>query len=209
MTVRSYEFKSRLGHISMQMTKPSPAIILDRDGTLCRDAVYLSRFEDFEPLPAVDAALRLLQDSGYRLFVATNQSGVARGYFPLETVEALNSEIHQYFLERGVNIEDFAVCPHHPQGTVPEYTLDCDCRKPKPGMLLELARKHNLDLSRSFMVGDMPRDAQAGLAAGTEGVLIPAKDGGFSLDNNARLKEFKSLLDVAHSVRGVHASHGT
>ena len=191
----------------MQITKPSPAIILDRDGTLCRDVVYMSRFEDFEPLPGVDAALRLLQDAGYRLFVATNQSGVARGLFSLETVEKLNAQFRDYFLEKGVNIEDFAVCPHHPEGTVPEFTQDCPCRKPKPGMLLDLARKHNLDLSRSFMVGDMPRDVQAGLAAGTEGVLIPAKDGGYSLDNNARLKEFKSLLDFARSVRGVDASH--
>ena len=191
----------------MQMNQLSPAIILDRDGTLCRDVVYMSRFEDFEPLPGVDAALRLLQDAGYRLFVATNQSGVARGMFSLETVEKLNAQIWEYFLEKGVNIEDFAVCPHHPEGTVPEYTLDCDCRKPKPGMLLDLARKHNLDLARSYMVGDMPRDVEAGLAAGAQGVFIPAKDGAFSLDNNARLKEFKSLLDFARSVRGADASH--
>jgi histidinol phosphatase-like enzyme len=106
-----------------------------------------------------------------------------------------------------VNIEDFAVCPHHPAGTVPAYTLDCPCRKPKPGMLLDLAAKHGLDLARSYMVGDMPRDALAGLAAGAEGVLIPPKDGGSGLDNNARLKEFNSLLDFARGVRGVDASH--
>jgi D-glycero-D-manno-heptose 1,7-bisphosphate phosphatase len=191
----------------MQMKKSFPAIILDRDGTLCRDVVYMSRFEDFEPLPGVDAALRLLQDEGFRLFVATNQSGVARGMFTLETVERLNAKIRDYFLEKGVNLEDFAVCPHHPEGSVPEYTGDCDCRKPKPGMLLDLARKHDLDLSRSYMVGDMPRDVQAGLAAGAQGVLIPAKDGDFGLDNNARLKDFKTLLDFARSVRGADASH--
>ena len=191
----------------MQMKKSSPAIILDRDGTLCRDVVYMSRFEDFEPLPGVDAALRLLQDEGYRLFVATNQSGVARGLFPLTTVENLNAKIREYFLSKGVNIEDFAVCPHHPEGTVPEYTMECPCRKPKPGMLLDLARKHGIDRSRSYMVGDMPRDVQAGLAAGAQAVLIPPKDGGFSLDNNARLKEFNSLLEFARSVRGADASH--
>jgi D-glycero-D-manno-heptose 1,7-bisphosphate phosphatase len=191
----------------MQMKKTSPAVILDRDGTLCRDVVYMSRFEDFEPLPGVDAALRLLQDAGYRLFVATNQSGVARGLFPMDTVQALNAKIQDYFLERGVNLEDFAVCPHHPQGSVPEYTLDCACRKPQPGMLLDLARKHGLDLGRSYMVGDMPRDVQAGLAAGCQGVLIPPKDGVPGLDNNVRLKEFNSLLDFARSVRGVDASH--
>ena len=191
----------------MQMKNTSPAIILDRDGTLCRDVVYMSRFDQFEPLPGVDAALRLLQDAGYRLFVATNQSGVARGLFSLETVQALNTKIWEYFIEKGVNIEDFAVCPHHPEGTVPEYTRDCPCRKPKPGMLLDLAAKHGLDLARSYMVGDMPRDALAGLAAGAEGVLIPAKDGVSGLDNDARLKEFNSLLDFARGVRGADASH--
>ena len=191
----------------MQTKKSSPAIILDRDGTLCRDVVYMSRFDQFEPLPGVDAALRLLQDAGYRLFVATNQSGVARGMFPVETVESVNAEIRQYFLEKGVNIEDFAYCPHHPQGTVPAYTRECECRKPKPGMLFDLAHKHDLDLPNSFMVGDMPRDAKAGLAAGAEGVLIPTKDGAFSLDNNARLKEFNSLLDFARGARGADASH--
>jgi D-glycero-D-manno-heptose 1,7-bisphosphate phosphatase len=196
------------------MKQLSPAIFLDRDGTLCRDAVYLSRIEDFEPLPAVDGALRLLQDAGYRLFVATNQSGVARGYFTLETVNALNAEIRDYFLERGVNIEDFAVCPHHPEGTVAEFAVECDCRKPKPGLLLALAQKHGLDLARSYMVGDMPRDAQAGLSAGTHAVLIPTEatlaeraTQSQSLDKDARLKEFTSLLDFARSVRGVDASH--
>jgi D-glycero-D-manno-heptose 1,7-bisphosphate phosphatase len=191
----------------MQMKKKSPAIILDRDGTLCRDVVYMSRFEDFDPLPGVDAALRLLQDAGYRLFVATNQSGVARGLFSLETVEALNGKIREYFLEKGVNIEDFAVCPHHPEGSVPAYTGDCPCRKPKPGMLFDLARKHGLDLERSYMVGDMPRDVQAGLAAGCQGVRIPPGDGASGLDNNVRLKEFNSLLDFARGVRGADASH--
>jgi D-glycero-D-manno-heptose 1,7-bisphosphate phosphatase len=193
----------------MQMKKKSPAIILDRDGTLCRDMVYMSRFEDFHPLPGVDAALRLLQDAGYRLFVATNQSGVARGLFSLETVEALNAQIRDYFLEKGVNIEDFAVCPHHPEGTVPANTGDCPCRKPKPGMLFDLALKHGLDLEHSYMVGDMPRDVQAGLSAGCQGVLIPPKDGASGLDNNGRLKEFNSLLDFARGVRGADASHGS
>jgi D-glycero-D-manno-heptose 1,7-bisphosphate phosphatase len=185
----------------------SPAIILDRDGTLCRDAVYMIRFEDFEPLEGVDEALRLLQEAGYRLFVATNQSGVARGLFSLEAVEALNGKIRQYFLEKGANIEDFAVCPHHPEGTVPAYTGECLCRKPRPGMLLDLARKHGLDLTRSYMVGDMARDVEAGLAAGARAVLIPPQDKGSSLDNVPRLKEFKSLLDFARSVRGADASH--
>jgi D-glycero-D-manno-heptose 1,7-bisphosphate phosphatase len=186
---------------------PTPAIFLDRDGTLCRDAVYMIRFEDFEPLPDVDEALRRLQEAGYRLFVVTNQSGVARGLFTAEAVEALNRRIEGYFKERGVYLEDTAFCPHHPEGKVPEYAIECSCRKPRPGMILDLARKYDLDLTKSYMVGDMLRDVEAGLAAGTQAVLIPPREHAASLDKDGRLKEFTSLLDFANSLRGSDTSH--
>jgi D-glycero-D-manno-heptose 1,7-bisphosphate phosphatase len=193
------------------MKTPSPAIFLDRDGTLHRDAVYMIRFEDFEPLPGVEEALRKLQGAGYRLFGVTNQSGVARGMFTLEQVRALNERIRGYFREHGAEIEEIAVCPHHPEGTVAEYARDCDCRKPKPGMLLDLAKGHDLDLSRSWMVGDALRDAQAGLAAGCRAALVPPLKNGADLDISGRLKEFKGLLEFAqhieNSVEGEAASH--
>jgi D-glycero-D-manno-heptose 1,7-bisphosphate phosphatase len=182
--------------------KLSPAVILDRDGTLHRDTGYLIRFEDFEPLEGVDEALNILKDLGFRLFVATNQSGVARGMFTLDAVNALNAKIRSHFLEKGVNLEDMAVCPHHPQGTVAPYARDCDCRKPKPGLLLDLAKRHGLDLSRSYMVGDHVRDAEAGVAAGAMGVRIGNQNRLERLDSGGRLKEFESLLAFARSVRG-------
>src|SRR4051812_31078200 len=120
----------------------SPAVILDRDGTLHRDTGYLIRFDDFEPLPGVEEALRILQDAGFRLFVASNQSGVARGFFSLEDVVELNAKIQAYFRQKGINIEEFVICPHHPEGKMAFYAIDCDCRKPKPGMLRDLARRH-------------------------------------------------------------------
>lgn len=192
-----------------RVSSGSPAIILDRDGTLHRDAVYMIRFEDFEPLPGVEAALRLLREKGYRLFGATNQSGVARGRFTLEQVEELNARIRGYFAAHGADIEEIAVCPHLPPGdggVVPEYARACECRKPGPGMLLDLARRHGLDLSRSYMVGDMDRDVQAGLAAGAHGILVPGpgKTPGTpgkraDLDISGRFKEFESLLAFANS----------
>ena len=142
----------------MNASALSPAIILDRDGTLHRDTGYLIRFEDLEFLPGVEEALHLLQNKGFRLFVASNQSGVARGFFSLEEVLTLNAKIQDFFLKKGIHIEDFAICPHHTEGKLPAYTVACDCRKPRPGMLLDLARRHGLDLSRSYMVGDSPRD---------------------------------------------------
>lgn len=186
---------------------PSPAIFLDRDGTLHRDAVYMIRFEDFEPLPGVEEALRLLRGAGYRLFGVTNQSGVARGYFPLEAVHELNTKIREYFRERGADIEEIAVCPHLPGAAVAAYDVECECRKPKPGMILDLARRYDLDLSRSYMVGDMERDALAGLAAGTRAALIPGGKA-HSLDRSPFLKEFKTLLEFAHSVVGATRTEG-
>ncbi len=185
----------------------SPAIFLDRDGTLHHDAVYMVNFEDFVPIPGVEEALRKLQGAGYRLFGVTNQSGVARGMFTLEQVRALNERIRDYFRAHGAEIEEFAVCPHHPEGTVAEYSRECDCRKPKPGMLLDLARRHGLDLSRSWMVGDAPRDVQAGLAAGCRAALVPPLENRHDLDISGRFKEFKALLEFAESVEREADSH--
>ena len=184
----------------------SPAIFLDRDGTLHRDTGYLIRFEDFEPLPGVEEALTLMQHQGFRLFVVSNQSGVARGYFSMEAVLDLNQKIQEYFKSKGIDIEEVIVCPHHPDGIVAEYSRECECRKPKPGMLLDLAHRYHLDLKHSYMVGDHPRDAEAGMAAGATGVLIHANFAG-SVDNQTRLKEFPSILEFARSLRGAHAYH--
>jgi histidinol-phosphate phosphatase family protein len=131
---------------------------------------------------------------------------VARGYFSLEDVLTLNAKIQEYFRKKDINLEEMVICPHHPEGKVAFYARECDCRKPKPGMLLDLARRHGLDLARSYMVGDHPRDAKAGMAAGATGVLIHANSGGL-VDKNMRLKEFPSLLDFARSLKGEHASH--
>ena len=185
----------------------SRAVILDRDGTLHADKGYMIRFEDFQPLPGVVEALQKLQSAGFRLFVASNQSGVARGMFTLEAVLDLNRKIQKYFRSNGSNIEEMAICPHHPQGIVELYAKECECRKPKPGMLFDLALRHGLDLPRSFMVGDNLRDAEAGIAAGATGALISASPATARLDRPTGLREFETLLDFAHSVTGADTSH--
>jgi D-glycero-D-manno-heptose 1,7-bisphosphate phosphatase len=181
------------------------AVFLDRDGTVNRNTHYLIDFADFELLPGVEAALRSLQDLGYLLFGASNQSGVARGYFAYGAVEELNRKIIADLAARGIRMEEIAFCPHHPQGTVTEYAKACDCRKPSPGMLAALARKYGLDLSRSYMVGDSESDAEAGLNAGAQGVWIrpeaTASPAGGQVDNPRKIKEFASLLDFARYLR--------
>lgn len=181
------------------------AVFLDRDGTLNRNTHYLIDFADFELIPGVEEALRILQSLGYRLFGVSNQSGVARGYFTYAAVEDLNRKIVSELAARAIRLEEIAFCPHHPEGSVADYAKACDCRKPAPGMLRDLARKHGLDLSRSFMIGDSESDALAGLNAGAQGVWIRSGAGSPSgpveVDNPPKIKEFPSLLDFARNLR--------
>lgn len=183
------------------------AIFLDRDGTINRNTHYLIDFGDFELLPGVETALRIFQELDYRLFVVSNQSGVARGYFSYEAVEDLHRKIGAHLASLGITIDGFAFCPHHPEGTVAAYAKVCDCRKPSPGMLRTLAAKHGVDLAQSIMVGDHDFDAQAGLNAGARGVWLRAGTvSGNALrqvDNPPKIKEFASLLDFAESLREI------
>ncbi|HKP95515.1 MAG TPA: HAD family hydrolase [Fibrobacteria bacterium] len=183
------------------------AVFLDRDGTLNKNTHYLIDFEDFELLPGVEKALRLLQELDYRLFVVSNQSGVARGFFPFEAVEALHAKIASHLAGLGIRLEELVFCPHHPEGKVERYAKDCDCRKPKPGMLRYLAAKYDIDMAGSIMVGDSESDAMAGVNAGAAGVWLKPESGVIPLtgqvDNRENIKEFVSLLDFAESLRNI------
>jgi D-glycero-D-manno-heptose 1,7-bisphosphate phosphatase len=137
----------------------SQAVFLDRDGTIIADKNYMADPAEIELLPGAVQGLRRLQDAGLLLIIVTNQSGVARGFF---TEQALH-EVHRRLLEilenEGVRIAGIHYCPHGPED-------GCPCRKPKPGLLLDAAAEHGIDLHQSAMVGDSLRDAQAGMAAG-------------------------------------------
>ena len=141
------------------------AVFLDRDGTIMEDASCVGDFERVVLIPSAAAALKRLQDAGYKLFVVTNQSGVGRGYFTREAVESIHAHLDEYFGKAGVRLDGYFVCPHHPED-------NCDCRKPRPKFLLEAARMQGLDLPRCFMVGDRASDIQTGLNAGTKTILV-------------------------------------
>lgn len=193
--------KSGLG----EQSAGGKAVFLDRDGTVNRNTHYLIDFADFELLPGVLEACLILQDLGYHLFGVSNQSGVARGYFTFAAVEELNRKIIDVLASHRIRLEEIAFCPHHPEGIVTEFATTCACRKPAPGMLLDLARKYVLDLSRSYMVGDSESDAWAGINAGAKGVWIhpgaPSREPGGEVDNPRKIKEFASLLDFAENLR--------
>ena len=149
-----------------------PAVFLDRDGTINVEKDYLHRVEDFEFIPGAPCAIRRLNEAGFLVVVVTNQSGVARGYFHLEDVDRLHAHLQQALAEAGACIDAFYICPHHPSEGVGPFRMDCDCRKGRPGMLLQAARELNIDLARSYMVGDKKADVEAGEGAGCTAIQV-------------------------------------
>jgi D-glycero-D-manno-heptose 1,7-bisphosphate phosphatase len=144
-----------------------PAVFLDRDGTINVDKGHATDVDAIELLPGATRAIQMLNEADMLVVVVTNQSIVARGLATEEDVRAMNDRLRHYLAEEMAYIDAFYYCPHHPAFGEP-----CDCRKPAPGMLLQAAEEHDLDLSRSFMVGDWWADIGAGIAAGTRTVLI-------------------------------------
>jgi D-glycero-D-manno-heptose 1,7-bisphosphate phosphatase len=149
----------------MNRNASNRAVFLDRDGTIIEDCSHIGEIERVALIPGAAAALRQLQDAGYKLFIVSNQSGIGRGFFSRESVEAIHAHLDRCFAKAGVRFDRHYICPHHPED-------NCDCRKPKPKFLLEAAREHRLDLSRCFMVGDRLSDIQTGINAGTRTILV-------------------------------------
>jgi D-glycero-D-manno-heptose 1,7-bisphosphate phosphatase len=154
------------------VVSPGAAVFLDRDGTLIEEVGYLDRVERVELYPWTIAAIRAFNLAGLRVVLVTNQSGVARGFFP----EAVVQEVHRYLDDLlqagGARIDAYYYCPHHPDGRLPEYTRRCDCRKPGRGMIDRAERELGVDPRRSFVVGDRWLDVALARTVGARGVLV-------------------------------------
>lgn len=150
----------------MTVANGKRAVFLDRDGVINVDSGYVSQRDDFEFIDGVIDACKALKEKGYLLVVITNQSGIARGYFSEEQFHTLTEWMDWSLADRGVDLDGLYYCPHHAEKGIGEYKIDCDCRKPKPGMLMSAIADLNIDAGQSILVGDKVSDIQAGLAAG-------------------------------------------
>ena len=150
------------------MNEAKPAVFLDRDGVINQDNGYVSEVDDFKFIEGVIEACVELQKKGYLLVVITNQSGIARGYFTEKQFNTLTEWMDWSMADRGVDLDGIYYCPHHSEEGQGEFKVDCECRKPKPGMLLNAIEDLNIDIANSILVGDKVSDLQAGIAVGVK-----------------------------------------
>lgn len=148
------------------------AVFLDKDGTLIVNVPYNVDPARIRLAPGAEEGLPLLAAHGYPLIVVSNQSGVARGEFPESALAAVEARVRELVAGLGVRLAGFYYCPHHPEGRIAPYARRCECRKPAPGMLLRAADEHGIDLARSWFIGDILDDIEAGRRAGARTILI-------------------------------------
>jgi D-glycero-D-manno-heptose 1,7-bisphosphate phosphatase len=154
------------------MNTHRPTIFMDRDGTLSYEVGYVNHPTRFRLYPFSVDAVRLVNRSGFLAVVVTNQAGVARGYFPESLIQEIHASLRVEMQAGGARLDGIYYCPHHPSVGEPPYRRDCDCRKPRPGLLRRAQAELGIDLARSYVVGDRLGDLELAWAVGAKGVLV-------------------------------------
>jgi len=167
------------------LKKTDKAVFLDRDGVICENVEYMSRPSQLKIIPKVPEAIKLLNENGFRVVVVTNQSGIARGYLTEKDLEKIHKKMIKILDKNGAKIDSIYYCPHLPDGVIKKYRKECNCRKPKPGMLIRAEKELSLDLKKSFMVGDSMSDIQAGKKVDCMSILISNSE---NKDENGEIK---------------------
>jgi D-glycero-D-manno-heptose 1,7-bisphosphate phosphatase len=175
-------------------------VFLDRDGTINEQMGYINHISRFQMLPGAAEAIRMLNLARIPVVVVTNQSGLARGYFPPELLAAVHEKMVAELLKHEAHVEGIYVCPHHPEAKMEEYRVACNCRKPKTGLLLLAAQELGLDLSRSFVVGDRWSDLKTAFGCGATPVLVLSGYGLGDLQYIGPSQEVQPAF-VAHDLR--------
>lgn len=181
------------------------AVFLDKDGTLVEDVPYNIDPGKIKLYPETGKALKRLKKAGFKLIIISNQAGVAKGYFKEEALEVVEKVLGKQLEQYNVVLDGFYYCPHHYEGKVAQYVQDCSCRKPKAGMLLQAANDLNIDLARSWMVGDILNDVEAGKGAGCKTILVNRGNETEWVINDMRKPDHivENLLEAAHQIKKV------
>ena len=191
------DFKA--GRVSAKnLSNKQKAIFLDRDGTINKYVGFLRNIDDFELIDGVSEAIKKINASGYLAIVVTNQPVIARGEVTFQELEEIHNKMETLLGKEGAYLDAIYYCPHHPhkgyEGERPELKIECDCRKPKPGMLLKAAEDFNIDMSQSWMIGDGENDVKAGINAGCKTVLLSN-----GKENYGQTVTVKSLFEFVDS----------
>lgn len=176
------------------LSNPQKCVFLDRDGTLNKYVGFLRHIDQLELLPGAAEAVRKINESGYLAIIVTNQPLIARGEVTVPELREIHNKLETLLGQEGAYVDGIYYCPHHPhkgyEGEVPELKIDCQCRKPKPGLLYQAAKDFHIDLAASYMVGDGDNDVQCGINAGCTPVLLT--------DGEAEVAHFRTLLDFVN-----------
>jgi len=196
--------------------KKNTAVFLDRDGTINEEVGYLDCLSKLKLYDNAAEAIRMLNERDMKVVVTTNQSGVARGYFTEGFVRTVHSRIQEILRSHGSFIDAFYYCPHHPTEGIEPYLKSCSCRKPEPGMLILASQDLNIDLARSYMIGDMLKDIEAAGRVGAKGVLVktgfgpnaireylPDRKPGTTFDEKVMIKPACIADDILEAVKWI------
>jgi len=185
--------------------KQHRAVFLDRDGTICEDVGYLNSVEQIQLIPRAAEAIRRLNEKGFKTVMVTNQSGVARGFFPESRLKEIHFELTRLLREEEAFLDGVYYCPHYPDEGEEPYRRICECRKPAPGLLLQAAEDLDLDLPASFMIGDHYSDVECAQRVGAQGILVLTGHGQEALLKKENWPSLPSIIvpDLYEAVRWI------
>ena len=183
-----------------------PAVFIDRDGTINEQMGYVNHISRFVLLPGTAEGIRLLNRHQYLAIIVSNQSGVARGYFPMELIDRVHAHMKDLLAKEGANIDGIFFCPHYPRGIVPEYSVACDCRKPRTGLVQKACEEFDIDMKNSYVIGDRCSDIELAERSHLQGIMVTTGYGLGDIEYVLPHKSFKPLhiaKDLLHAVRWI------
>ena len=183
-----------------------PAVFIDRDGTVNEQMGYINHISRFVLLPGAEEAIKVLNSHRYLVIVVSNQSGVARGYFPIELVDEVHAHMRVLLGKEGAFVDGIFFCPHYPRGVVPEYSIECDCRKPRTGLIERACDAFDVDMANSYVIGDRYSDIELALKLNLEGILVTTGYGLGDVDYVFPRLSFKPAhiaKDLLHAARWI------